>query len=199
MPALQHEPQLQLVNREPPIQIFPKPLLSSRPLAWKDIVVEVYRARDVNFVATHSEHIISLQLRGSNDFPQPAQATRKAALRAGNINITPAGVSRQWRYEGDVEVLILRIVPSLLEAIWVLSTVYRLARPDVLRAIEALAAIPVLEFEDHGAVVELARLGSTTAADQPDLLIGITARSAGCETTLTFDKRLAKTGLFEIV
>lgn len=89
--------------------------------------------------------------------------------------------------------------PVLLETIWVLSTVYRLARPDVLHAIEALAAIPVLEFEEHGVVVELVRLGSTTAADLPDLLIGITARSAGCETTLTFDRRLAKTGLFAIV
>lgn len=103
-------------NRSSLVQMFPRPLISSRPLAWKDVIVEVYRARDVKFSATHSEHVIALQLRGSNDVPQHGHTPRKF-IRSGNINITPAGVVREWRYDGEVEILVLRIAPSLLESI----------------------------------------------------------------------------------
>jgi predicted nucleic-acid-binding protein len=85
----------------------------------------------------------------------------------------------------------------LLETIWVLSAVYDLARADVLHAIELLTQIPILEFESHEIVVDLVRLGATSKADLPDLLIGLSARAAGCESTLTFDRGLGPTGLFE--
>lgn len=98
-------------------QIFPRPLHSSRPHAWGGIIVEVYRARNVNFLAAHSEHVIALQLRGSGNLLQqtPANGSRKA-IRAGNIDITPAGLSRHWRYDGETEILVLRIAPSLVES-----------------------------------------------------------------------------------
>lgn len=85
----------------------------------------------------------------------------------------------------------------LLETLWVLSAVYDLAREDVLHAMDALAQIPVLEFESHESVLQLVRLGAATKADLPDLLIGLSAKAAGCEKTLTFDKGLGPTGLFE--
>jgi len=44
---------------------------------------------------------------------------------------------------------------------------------------------------------QLIRLGHTTRADLPDLLIGLVGKSRGCETTLTFEKGLTSTGLFE--
>jgi predicted nucleic-acid-binding protein len=85
----------------------------------------------------------------------------------------------------------------LLETIWVLSAVYDLAREDVLHALELLTQIPILEFESYETVLELVRLGATTNADLPDLLIGLSGKAAGCESTLTFDKGLGRTGLFE--
>ena len=85
----------------------------------------------------------------------------------------------------------------LLETIWVLSAVYDLARKDVLHALELLTQIPILEFESYETVLELVRLGATTNADLPDLLIGLSGKAAGCESTLTFDKGLGPTGLFE--
>jgi len=85
----------------------------------------------------------------------------------------------------------------LLETIWVLSAVYDLAREDVLHALELLTQIPILEFESYETVLELVRLGATTSADLPDLLIGLSGKAAGCESTLTFDKGLGPTGLFE--
>ncbi len=87
--------------------------------------------------------------------------------------------------------------PVLLETIWVLSAVYDLAREDVLHALELLTQIPFLEFESYETVLELVRLGATTNADLPDLLIGLSGKAAGCESTLTFDKGLGPTGLFE--
>jgi predicted nucleic-acid-binding protein len=87
--------------------------------------------------------------------------------------------------------------PVLLETIWVLSAVYDLAREDVLLALDSLVRIPILEFENHETVLELVRLGATSSADLPDLLIGLYGRAAGCESTLTFEKGLGSTGLFE--
>ena len=87
--------------------------------------------------------------------------------------------------------------PVLLETIWVLSAVYDLSRADVLHALELLIQIPIFEFERYETVLEMIRLGATTRAGLPDLLIGLSGKAAGCESTLTFDKRLGPTGLFE--
>jgi len=57
--------------------------------------------------------------------------------------------------------------------------------------------MPVLEFQNYDHVLDLTRLGKSTKADLPDILIGLAGRSCGCEGTLTFDKRLISTGLFE--
>lgn len=91
--------------------------------------------------------------------------------------------------------LVTRVV--LLETIWVLTAVYVLSRQEVLHAVSLLMQMPILEFEDHDATQQLVRLGGRTRADLPDLLIGLAARSRGCETTLTFDRGLQPTGLFE--
>jgi predicted nucleic-acid-binding protein len=85
----------------------------------------------------------------------------------------------------------------ILEAIWVLSAVYQLSRDEVLDALEMLTQMPVLKLESHEAVLELIRIGRSGNADLPDLLIGLSARTQGCETTLTFERGLEATTLFE--
>ena len=85
----------------------------------------------------------------------------------------------------------------ILETIWVLSAVYKLNRSEVLDALELLTQMPVLELENDGTVQELLRMGRSGNADLPDLLIGLSAKARGCETTLTFEKGLEKTALFE--
>lgn len=87
--------------------------------------------------------------------------------------------------------------PVVLETIWVLTAVYEFRRTEALRALELLSQMPILEFEDHDGLLQLVRLGRSTRTDLPDLLIGRSAQSAGSEATLTFEKGLAKTGLFE--
>jgi predicted nucleic-acid-binding protein len=87
--------------------------------------------------------------------------------------------------------------PVVLETVWVLSAVYSFARHESLHALELLSEMPILEFEDYELVRQVVRLGRNTKVDIPDLLIGLSAKNAGCETTLTFDKGLGRSGLFE--
>ncbi len=117
MPAV-NEAQLVRCPSAGTPQALPRPLVSSRPHAWDGIIVEAYRARDVDFCAAHSEHVISLQLRGSSDLLQhvASHGSRKA-IHAENIHITPAGVTRHWRYDGETAILVLRIAPSLVDSI----------------------------------------------------------------------------------
>jgi predicted nucleic-acid-binding protein len=85
----------------------------------------------------------------------------------------------------------------ILETIWVLSAVYQLTRSEILDALEMLTQMPVLKLERHEAVLELVRIGRSGNADLPDVLIGLSAKTQGCETTLTFEKSLEETTLFE--
>ena len=87
--------------------------------------------------------------------------------------------------------------PVVLEILWVLSAVYDFTREEILQALELLTQLPILEFEDYSSMQQLIRLGHATRADLPDLLIGLAGKSRGCETTLTFEKGLLPTGLFE--
>lgn len=87
--------------------------------------------------------------------------------------------------------------PVVLEIIWVLSAAYDFTHTEILRALEWLAGMPILEFEDYDGLQQLIGLRRETRAGLPDLLIGLTGRRYACEATVTFEKHLAHTGLFE--
>jgi predicted nucleic-acid-binding protein len=87
--------------------------------------------------------------------------------------------------------------PVILETIWVLSAVYEFTRDEILHALELLTEMPILAFENYESLRQVVALGRNTKADIPDLLIGLSGKTAGCETTLTFEKGLEPTGLFE--
>lgn len=86
-----------------------------------------------------------------------------------------------------------------LEAIWVMQQRYAVSREATVEAIESLLALPVLAFAREACVVEAMRRSRTERIDLADLLIGACARDSGCETILTFDRRAAKTNLFDLV
>lgn len=92
-------------------------------------------------------------------------------------------------------------VPLLvvLETIWVLESVYRASRPDILDAIDALVLMPILDFEAQSAILSLISSARDTKTDLPDLLIGHAAKSSGCEHVLTFDKQAAGHKLFRLL
>jgi predicted nucleic-acid-binding protein len=86
----------------------------------------------------------------------------------------------------------------LAELVWVLrGGRYALPRNAVADAVEALLDASVFEIQDR----DLVRSAVTTFRDGPadfsDYLIGEHNRRAGCTSTLTFDRRLAKAEGFE--
>lgn len=101
------------------------------------------------------------------------------------------------RERGKVGRAVLITTPGLLELIWVLSAVYDFTRSELLEAIHLLSQMPILDFEDFELVTRLIRLGGEIAADMSDLVIGLAGGARGCESTLTFERGLEKTGLFE--
>lgn len=86
----------------------------------------------------------------------------------------------------------------VLELLWVLDSVYRIPRDGILEGLEGLLGLPVLEFERRDTVLSMIRGGREGGLDLPDLLIGLAARDSGCESTLTFDRRAGRSGLFEM-
>ena len=88
----------------------------------------------------------------------------------------------------------------ILETIWVLASVYACSRADIIRALEELLSLPVLTIENHKTITALCHEAQTSSADISDLLIGLVARDAGCDTTLTFDQKAAKaSSLFTLI
>ncbi|WP_293903858.1 type II toxin-antitoxin system VapC family toxin [Phenylobacterium sp.] len=76
----------------------------------------------------------------------------------------------------------------LLEAEWVLRTVYRL---DASRAIEAFVGLPRIRLE-HPQYVSHALKLARAGFDFADALHHAAAGAAGCDSFLTFDRELAK-------
>lgn len=86
-----------------------------------------------------------------------------------------------------------------LELIWVLSSVYERTQEEIVRALENMLILSVFQVEEHERVATLCRIAPKHDCDLADLLIGLTSRDKGCETTLTFDKKAARSGLFTLV
>jgi AraC family transcriptional regulator len=94
-----------------------QPFLSSGR-RWNGLVGEVYRVRDVDYVAQYPDHVVSLFLRGPVDLLQrrSGRATQRT-MHAGDIIIAPAGEPKLVRHREEAEILKLRIVPSFFEKI----------------------------------------------------------------------------------
>jgi predicted nucleic-acid-binding protein len=93
------------------------------------------------------------------------------------------------------------LIPLLvvLEMIWVLESAYDKTRAEILDAIWAMRHMSVLEFEASEVIERLLADGSEYGADIADILIAHSARAAGCESGITFDKRAAKLPFFTLL
>lgn len=79
----------------------------------------------------------------------------------------------------------------LVELVWVLQKIYRLPRTDIADAIEGLlgARDIVVESADQVAIaVDRLRKGGAGFADQ---MIALAGQGAGCQSTVTFDRKAA--------
>lgn len=92
-------------------------------------------------------------------------------------------------------------VPLLvvLETIWVLESAYDKTRSEILDALRDMRQMPVLEFQADGVIESLLTGGETSRADLADILIAHSARAAGCESGITFDKGAATLRFFTLM
>ena len=87
----------------------------------------------------------------------------------------------------------------VLELLWVLESVYAIPREEILDSLGDLTLMPIMKFEQLSVLQEFLRVAPSNNVDLSDLLIGCSAKGQGCEALLTFDRKAAKYGIFELV
>jgi len=92
-------------------------------------------------------------------------------------------------------------VPLLvvLEVIWVLGSVYNKSKDDILEAFDNLKRMPIMKFEKEQVVQDMIFQGRNSRIELPDLLIALAAKSSGCDSVITFDKKAARYPLFSLL
>lgn len=118
------------------------------------------------------------------------------------INDDPAQADRVYRLFEETERSGERIfisLPVIMETIWVLMTRYECPTSLIYEMLERLILVPYLEFESAGRIQLLTTLGPGSKLDPADLMIALTARDRGCEATLTFDRKAARSEFFELL
>jgi len=86
-----------------------------------------------------------------------------------------------------------------LETIWVLDSSYEFATADIIQAFEGLLMLSAIELEHRERISAMCRIVSSSGAGPADILIGLSSRDRGCESTLTFDRKAAKSDLFSLI
>ena len=87
----------------------------------------------------------------------------------------------------------------ILETLWVLESVYKLARNDILDSMNEVLLMPILKFEAQATIQRFIILARESKVDLSDILIACAAKLSGCESVLTFDKKASKFDYFEIM
>jgi predicted nucleic-acid-binding protein len=88
---------------------------------------------------------------------------------------------------------------TICEVAWVLESNYGQDRMAIANVIEQLLQVGQLEVMDSSVVWKALADFKNSNADFPDHLIARVNESAGCESTVTFDKKASKQTGFEIL
>jgi predicted nucleic-acid-binding protein len=87
----------------------------------------------------------------------------------------------------------------LCELVWVLRTAYGHDRATVASTLAKLLEAAQLSIDDRDLVREAARRYSSGPGDFADYMLALRCRSAGCDTTLTFDRAHRASDLFTVL
>jgi predicted nucleic-acid-binding protein len=87
----------------------------------------------------------------------------------------------------------------LCEVVWVLSRAYGFTRKEVAQALEMILYARQFEIEAKDRVVRGLREYRKGKADFADYLIGLKNQAAGCAATITFDRKAASLGSFQVL
>ena len=87
----------------------------------------------------------------------------------------------------------------LCELVWVLTQGYGFAKPDVCATLDILLASGAFQFEQRATVMGALADYKTATVGFADCLIAQKNALAGCDKTLTFDKRAKRIPDFEVM
>jgi predicted nucleic-acid-binding protein len=87
---------------------------------------------------------------------------------------------------------------TLLEFVWVLTRIYRIGQHEMVRILDDLLDRPEIVVERIDTVHEALNLYRAGKADFADCLIVASARDAGCDRVLTFDRIAARDAGMEL-
>jgi predicted nucleic-acid-binding protein len=87
----------------------------------------------------------------------------------------------------------------LCELVWVLRTAYGHDRATVASTLDKLLDAAQLSIDDRDLVREAARRYASGPGDFADYILALRSRSAGCDTTLTFDRAHRASDLFTML
>jgi len=100
--------------------------------------------------------------------------------------------------EADKNIFWISLI-VLVEMLWVLDSVYRIPRKEILASLNELLQMPILKFEAQPTIRRFILLAPKTSIELSDVLIACAADLSGCEGVLTFDKKASKFELFELM
>jgi predicted nucleic-acid-binding protein len=87
----------------------------------------------------------------------------------------------------------------IAELVWVLQFSYRFTKHEVAEVVEKLLRSAELLIENAEIVAQALREFRTSRADFADCLVARCAHAAGCQHTVTFDKRAATAGGMRLI
>jgi len=103
----------------------------------------------------------------------------------------PAQLERADRLFKDAAAGAVSLVtgpPVLFEVVWVLDSVYRLGKGEILDVLDRILALPGLELKDRELVEEAVRLARSSGQDFPDAYIAASARASSTDGVATFNR-----------
>ncbi len=87
----------------------------------------------------------------------------------------------------------------LCELAWVLDALYGYSRQEIVSALDALADVEQIEIEARDQVLRAIDDFRRGPGQFADYLIGRRNVAAGCEHTVTFDKKLGTAAIFRVL
>jgi predicted nucleic-acid-binding protein len=90
-------------------------------------------------------------------------------------------------------------IVAMVETIWVLERTYEFSATDISVVIERMLQAPVLTVESEQEVFTAMVALKERRASFSDALIGALGAKTGCSRTVTFDRRAARLGSFQLL
>lgn len=87
----------------------------------------------------------------------------------------------------------------LCELVWVLRGAYSIEKVTVVSVLERILATAQLEIDQKDIIREALEDYRAGGGDFADYVIGHRGREAGCDKTMTFDRRLKSSALFGVL